>query len=138
MPLTVKLVLNDLLTYSDQAHSGAYRGPLVATRYSQYRRVEAASFEQRAEPRLKLSITRASVRRHGKTPIDALLHDLSSYGCRIASGVEAEQGERLWLRFDGRMPIAATVIWCIDGMVGCRFDEPIERAMMRALTLRIV
>lgn len=109
----------------------------MATKYSQYRRVEPASLEQRAEPRLKLSITRASVRRHGKTPIDALLHDLSTYGCRIAAGVDAEQGERLWLRFDGRMPIAATVVWCLDGMVGCRFDEQIERAMMRALTLRI-
>lgn len=109
----------------------------MATRFSQYRRVEPASFEQRAEPRLKLSITRASVRRHGKSPVDALLHDLSTYGCRLAAGIEAEQGERLWLRFDGRMPVAATVVWCDDGMVGCRFDAQIERSMMRALTLRI-
>lgn len=109
----------------------------MATRFSQYRRVEPASIEQRAEPRLKLSVTRASVRRYGKTPIDALLHDLSTYGCRIAAGVVATEGERLWLRFDGRMPIAATVVWCLDGMVGCRFDTPIERAVMRALTLRI-
>lgn len=110
----------------------------MATKFSQYRRVEPASFEQRAEPRLKLSVTRASVRRHGKTPIDALLHDLSTYGCRIAAGIRAEAGERLWLRFDGRMPIAATVVWCLDGMVGCRFDAQIERSMMRALTLRLV
>ena len=109
----------------------------MATRFSQYRRVEPASIEQRAEPRLKLSITRASVRRHGNTPIDALLHDLSTYGCRLASGVEAEPGERLWLRFDGRMPIAATVVWCLEGIVGCRFDTPINRSVMRALTLRI-
>ncbi|MBN8808541.1 MAG: PilZ domain-containing protein [Sphingomonas sp.] len=110
----------------------------MATRFSQYRQVEPASLERRDEPRLKLSVTRASVRRHGKAPVEALLHDLSAYGCRIASEIAAEAGERLWLRFDGRMPIAATVVWCEGGMVGCRFDEPIDRAMMRALTLRLV
>ena len=110
----------------------------MATTYSQYRRPAPARLEQRAEPRLRLMITRASVRRHGKTPIEAELHDLSTYGCRIAAGLAAEEGERLWLRFDGRMPIAARVVWCRDGMVGCRFDAQMERATMRALTLRAV
>lgn len=110
---------------------------MVATRLSQYRRPEPALIEQRGEPRLKLLITRASVRRHGKTPIEAALHDLSSYGCRLMSNVVTTEGERLWLRFDGRMPISATVIWSLDGMVGCRFDEQIDRKLMRSLTLRI-
>jgi hypothetical protein len=104
---------------------------------SRYRTPEAAAVEQRAEPRLKLSIKRASLRRHGKDAIEALLHDLSIYGCRVASAVSPKEGERLWLRFDGQMPIAATVVWGADGMLGCRFDEPIDRSLMRALTLRI-
>jgi hypothetical protein len=106
-------------------------------RVSHYHRPESAQVEQRVEPRLKLLITRASVRRHGKTPIEAALHDLSSYGCRLMSSVAAKEGERLWLRFDGRMPISATVVWNTDGMVGCRFDEQIDRKLMRSLTLRL-
>lgn len=109
----------------------------MATQVSRYRRPEAAAYEQRAEPRLKLSVKRASVRSHGKGAVEALLHDLSIYGCRLATSVRTGEGERLWLRFDGQMPIAATVVWGADGMVGCRFDEPIDRSLMRALTLRI-
>jgi hypothetical protein len=109
----------------------------MAAQVSRYRTPEAAAFEQRAEPRLKLSIKRASVRTHGKGAIEALLHDLSIYGCRLATPANASEGERLWLRFDGQMPIAATVVWGADGMVGCRFDEPIDRSLMRSLTLRI-
>ena len=109
----------------------------MATRFSQYRRVEPASIEQRAEPRLRLSITRASVRRHGKTPIDAFSTTFPPMAAGSPRASRPKEGERLWLRFDGRMPIAATVIWCLDGMVGCRFDKPIERAVMRALTLRL-
>ena len=104
---------------------------------SRYRRPEAAALELRAEPRLKLSIKRASVRRHGSGAVEALLHDLSIYGCRLATPAGVNAGERLWLRFDGQMPIAATVVWGAEDMVGCRFDEPIERSLMRALTLRI-
>ena len=110
----------------------------MATKFSQYRKPAPALVEQRAEPRLRLIVTRANVRQHDKTPIEAELHDLSSYGCRIATPVTTDQGERLWLRFDGRMPIAASVVRCSEGMIGCRFDTPIERSVMRALTLRLV
>lgn len=109
----------------------------VATKFSQYRRPEAASIEQRAEPRLRLSLTHASVRRHGKAAIDAMLHDLSVYGCRMEAQTGAVAGERLWLRFESRSPVAATVVWNSDGMIGCRFETPIERSMMRSLTLRL-
>jgi hypothetical protein len=109
----------------------------MATRVTQYRTPEPASLDQRAEPRLRLSVTKASIRRQGRTPIDADLDDVSVYGCRMMSQLPAEEGERLWLRFDGRMPIAATVVWSDAGMIGCRFDKPIDRGTMRALTLRL-
>ena len=44
-------------------------------RLSHYHRPEPAQLEQRAEPRLMLSIVRASVRGHGKAPIDAALRE---------------------------------------------------------------
>lgn len=109
----------------------------MATRLTHYRMPEAASLDQRAEPRLRLSISKASVRRQGREPIDAALEDVSIYGCRMASAMPAAEGERLWLRFDGRMPVAATVVWCDAGMIGCRFDKPIDRGMLRALTLKL-
>jgi len=109
----------------------------MATRFTQFRTPEAASFDQRAAPRLRLSVTRASIRRQGREPSEAALEDVSIYGCRMVSDLPAGEGERLWLRFDGRMPIAATVVWCDAGMIGCRFDKPIDRGTMRALTLRL-
>ena len=100
----------------------------MATRAGQYNRAEPALVEQRATPRLRLSVTRATARRHGATASEAELHDISIYGCRIAVSDDQPLGERLWLRLDGGMPIAATVGWSHDGFAGCRFDTPIERA----------
>ena len=102
----------------------------MASMFSHYRRRATDLAHDRAPV---LSIAHASVKRHRK----AALHQLSIYGCRVASRIEAEQGEPLTLRFDRAAPIAATVVWCEGGLIGARFDQPIEREMMRSLTLRI-
>ena len=67
--------------------------------------------------------------------VGAILCDASSYGCRILSPVKHPPGERLWLRLNGGMPMAATVIWCEDGRIGCRFDESLPRDQMRRLII---
>lgn len=67
----------------------------------------------------------------------AALHQLSIYGCRLAGRIRATEGETLSLRFDRDAPIAATVIWCEGGIIGARFDEPIERERMRSLSKRL-
>lgn len=110
----------------------------MATRAGQYNRAEPALVEQRAAPRLRLSVVRATARRHGDPANDAILHDLSIYGCRVALADDQPPGERLWLRFGGGMPIAATVVWSADGFAGCRFDAPIDRKLMRSLTIGAV
>lgn len=102
---------------------------------SQYRRVAPARIEQRAVERHAVVIRRATVRGHGKQPIDAALADLSIYGCRLTCDTGYEAGSRMWLRFAGGSPVAATVIWAEDGALGCRFDEPLDRTLFRALTL---
>ncbi len=71
-------------------------------------------------------------------PIEALLKDVSLYGCRLESGVEHPADEAIWLRLNGSMPIAARVVWSRDGTIGCRFDSPIERALLRSLMMRLV
>lgn len=109
----------------------------MATNLSAYRAVVPALAEQRAAPRHVVTVTRASVRRHGRAPAAATLVDLSIYGCRFADGERYDAGERLWLRLDGGMPVAASVVWCADGRTGCRFDGAIDRGTVRALTLVI-
>ena len=107
----------------------------MATRFSQYRTVTPALVEQRSAPRHRILVTPATVRKHGDEPEEATLCDLSVYGCRIASPTDYNEGERLWLRFNGSMPTAATVVWNDGEQTGCRFDAPIERSLMRSLTL---
>ncbi|WNO53955.1 PilZ domain-containing protein [Stakelama saccharophila] len=103
---------------------------------TQYRPVGPALVEQRRAPRHPVFVTRATTRRHKQEAVEARLCDLSAYGCRLA-GDDQPDGERLWLRFEGSMPVAATAVWSRDGMVGCRFDEPIDRKLVRALTLTV-
>lgn len=102
---------------------------------SQYRRVAPARIEQRAVERHPVLLQRATVRRHGKQAIEAELVDLSIYGCRVSCDGAFEADQRLWLRFSGGSPVAATVIWAEGGTLGCRFDEPLDRTLFRALTL---
>lgn len=94
----------------------------------------SAPIEQRRAQRRPLAIGRASVRGHGDAPCDATLLDLSIYGCRLAVSNTHDEGDRLWLRFDGGWPIAASVVWADGERIGCRFDEPIAGSMMRELT----
>jgi hypothetical protein len=107
----------------------------MASRATQYRTVQAASLDRRAEPRHPVHVTRATARTRRDKPADATLCDVSPYGCRILSPVTHPPGERLWLRLNGGMPMAATVIWCEDGRIGCRFDEALPRDQMRRLII---
>jgi hypothetical protein len=105
----------------------------MATRASQYRTAEPAQLDQRRIIRLPVSVSYARVRKIGEHHEDATLCDVSIYGCRIASDLEHEVGERVWLRLADGAPIAATVMWVKAGEVGCRFETAIERATVREL-----
>jgi hypothetical protein len=109
----------------------------MASRATQYRTVAAASYEQRAEPRHRVHLSRATVRRNGKGAIDAQLHDISIYGCRVSCAEVQPVDERIWVRLAGGLPIAAMIVWCCDGFIACRFDVPIDRAVVRALTIGV-
>lgn len=109
----------------------------MATRLSQYRSVAPALVEQRGAARHRVQVTRATLSKRGNAPVDAELHDLSIYGCRFACQTGYQEGDRLWLRFGEGLPIAATAVWNDGDYLGCRFDAPIERSLMRSLTLVI-
>lgn len=109
----------------------------MATRVSQFRTVTPALVEHRRAQRFPVTVTRATVLQHDGAPLDAVLHDLSIYGCRLATAADYQPEERLTLRLDGSLPIDAAVIWCKDGFIGCRFDQAIARSLVRELTLTI-
>jgi PilZ domain len=104
---------------------------------SQYRKVAPARIEQREIGRQPVLLQRTTVRRHGKQPIEAELVDVSIYGCRINCAQDFDAGNRLWLRFSGASPVGATIVWAEAGVLGCRFDEPLDRTLFRGLTLVI-
>jgi hypothetical protein len=104
---------------------------------SAYRKVEPARLEQREITRQPVVIKRATVRGHGRQPVEAQLVDLSIYGCRLAVDALYKPMDRLWLRLGGDKPVAATTVWFDGDQLGCRFDEPLDRALFRALTLMI-
>lgn len=51
---------------------------------------------------------------------------------------ELDRDEPVWLSLNDSPPIAAKVMWSADGVLGCRFDTPIARALLRSLTLTLV
>jgi hypothetical protein len=97
-----------------------------------------APAERRDEVRCNAQVTRATLRGLAQEPADAALVEISIYGCRIACDVAHDIGEPVWLRLNGSLPIAAKVVWSDGGMVGCRFDAPIGRPLLRSLTIRPV
>ena len=102
---------------------------------SQYRKVAPARNEQREVVRHPVLLQRATVRKHSKAPQEARLVDLSVYGCRLLTDASFKIGDRLWLRFAGGNPISATAVWFEGDRLGCRFDEALDRAVFRELTL---
>jgi hypothetical protein len=109
----------------------------MASRATQYRPVAPALREQRQSARHIVELSGATIRRHGDQSASAELRDLSIYGCRIACDEPLRAGERVWLRFEGSMPVAANVVWSDGGMTGCRFDVPLARSLLRTLTLSL-
>jgi PilZ domain len=107
----------------------------MALASSAYRSVEPARIEQRVTERLPVVIRRATVRGHGRQPVDAELTDLSVYGCRLLVDARYRASDRLWLRFGNSAPVAAEAIWVKGDQLGCRFDKPLDRALFRNLTM---
>jgi hypothetical protein len=97
------------------------------------RRQRLSPANRRGDERHPVVISSASARPHGAQPVEAKLTDVSAFGCRIACTEDYPEETRLWLRLAGSMPIAATVMWCEGGVVGCRFDQPIDPRLMRTL-----
>lgn len=110
----------------------------MATRHSQYIAVLPEQKRFCATKRHRILVGSAKVSRDGNAPIQAELHDLSIYGCRIACEIPQKPDDKLWVRLAGfEQPIAATVAWNDGNYVGCRFVKPIDSKLLRMITLGI-
>ena len=109
----------------------------MATRAPTYSATGAAN-DQRVAPRFRLPPTRALLRCAGGSVTDALLHDVSIYGCRLEAGASHEAGDRVSVQLANGAPIPAKVVWNAQNRIACRFDDPIARSLMRSVTLRLV
>ena len=106
----------------------------MASRATAYRPVmPAARGETRRFP---ADAARVAVRGQDGETIDAALVEVSIYGCRVACDIAHSPDEPVWLRLAGSLPIAARGVWCDGGFIGCRFDAPIGRPLLRSLTIR--
>ncbi len=103
--------------------------------HSQFRAVKPALIEHREVERCLVQIQRTSIRQNGKAAKLGELVDVSAYGCRLSCDSKFTAGTTLRLSFDDSSPVLATIIWCKDGHIGCRFDEKLDQDLFRSLTL---
>ena len=64
------------------------------------------------------------------------LAEISAYGCRVVASVDPALDGAIELILDGSAPVTAQVVWNRAGVLACRFDAPISRAQLRALTIQ--
>lgn len=95
-----------------------------------------ATLEMRSAPRFRVFVTRAGLGHGDETPEEAALIDISIYGCKLGLKSTVMPGTRVTIVLESANPVAATVIWNDVGKIGCRFEEPIERSLLRAINLR--
>jgi len=102
-----------------------------------YRAVASANIDCRQAERLFVAVGRVGdgETTGGGMPVEAVLRDISPFGCRLAVPGSYVMGERLVLRIGGGMEVSATVAWGTDGVIGCRFDQSMSRTALRQITL---
>lgn len=101
-----------------------------------YRSPRMKPVERRRELRHRVLVSGGAPSQAGDDPTECVLLDLSIYGCRLQSSADYAPGDSLRLRLAGWPAVDGEVVWIRDGLIACRFDDPISREMLRSLTLR--
>ena len=99
---------------------------------------EEAAPEQvkRGSERLDLS-AEVSLRRPGKPNYRARAFDLSSSGCKVEFIDRPDEGETMWVKFDGLDALEAKVRWIEPPHIGLKFDRTIHPAVYDLLVARL-
>jgi uncharacterized protein with PIN domain len=102
---------------------------------SQFRRVEPASIERRMAARHGSALRQVTISRADARSYTAQLADLSKYGCRLAIKTKLNVGDCIAIHFAAGSAITATIVWNAEAMLGCRFNETLDAALFRQMTL---
>lgn len=63
-------------------------------------------------------------------PLSTSMTNISSSGFRARSPMLLAKGEKLIVRFNGRLPRRAQVAWQNGEEIGCRFLKPLSREQL--------
>lgn len=108
----------------------------MALKSTRYQRPEPASLERRGAPRMTVHLTSAALLRSGDVSIEAELHDISVFGCRISVDAIFQEGEEVQVSIDNFEPVVGNVVWQDGRLAGCKFLFPIHPQILRALTIK--
>jgi PilZ domain len=104
---------------------------------SQYRTPDPARVDQRQEKRHIVLLRKSSVRKNSTKLHEAQIAELSIYGCRLFTTAHFSIGDDITVSLHDDIIISAKAVWLEKGRVGCRFNEPLDRDVLRRMTLHI-
>ena len=84
------------------------------------------SAEHRGEERVELWLHGATMREPGCSAAPVKVHDLSRSGFRTEWPYRLQRDSTVFLKLPGFESMPATVAWCSNFEVGCKFDRPLS------------
>ena len=88
---------------------------------------------QRRQPRVKVDLGGANLRRPGAKRASVVVLDLSTHGFRTEWPFKLQEGDLVWLTLSGLEAKAATVAWMNGFEVGCKFETPLHPAVLEGV-----
>jgi len=92
--------------------------------------------ERRRCPRLPLS-TDVEFRRKREAHYAIPMHDLTPFGCAIASPESLAAGEMVWVKMPSLQSLSAEVKWTRAWLSGVEFDQPLHSAVFDMMASRL-
>lgn len=91
------------------------------------------SAEHRTEQRVELWLHGATLREPGCSAAPVKVHDLSRSGFRTEWPYRLHRDSQVFLKLPGFESMAATVAWCSNFEVGCKFERPLNEVIFERI-----
>src|SRR5690606_1378450 len=93
------------------------------------------SADLRGAPRRLLHLEVTAAKPSGQS-VQALVHNISETGLLLETSTSLEIGDEVTILLPRKAETSALVIWASDGLYGCKFSEPLTRAVLSAAQLQ--
>lgn len=104
---------------------------------SKYRTPDPARIDARTDKRHIVLLRKTTISQKSAKAYEAQISELSLYGCRIFTDAIFAAGDAVTVTLSETTNITAKAVWQENGCMGCRFDEPLDREVLRQMTLHI-